>query len=355
MLQQLQRSGISVPKQNIHLEQSGRGNNWAYGWSSEGLAGAAMESVRREAEACDSFEGCILTHSLGGGTGAGLGSRLLQELREELGCRYVASAAAAPFHQGSPLQSYNTVLALTHIDEFADCATLFHNEDITQSLLRGQARKKGDATRLGFGEINRVIGLGLAGALFPVLKANRKWRRHTLMDLVTSVCPYAGAKLIEIWSITSSREPISWASLVQESAEAAPRYGEGGSLPRCLAASVVTRGGAANKLEAEADNLRNKLCKALPAVRWNPMPYTVQISSAPALKSLGLPASSTVCLNRAYSARRFKGTLDKAQGMFDAGAYLHWYQRHGCEEDAFLGAFEALEATWGCYEDLTTG
>jgi len=315
-----------------------------------------MESVRREAEACDSFEGCLITHSLGGGTGAGLGSRILESLRDELGCRFLASAAVAPFSQGSPLQSYNTVLSLAHIDEYADMAIIFHNEDITQSLLKEGKMKKLDQARIGFGEINGVIGRALAGALFPLQLGKRKWRHHSLMDLVTSVCPNANAKLVEVWSITSAREPPSWSTFVRESCEAAPRYSHGGrgGIPRCLAASIITRGDAAGKVEAEADQICKKLCNALPVVSWNPMPYDLRLSGAPPFpQSLGLLASSTVCLNRAYSARRLQGTLDKAKGMFDAGAYLHWYRRYGCEDEAFLEAFNGLEETFENYEELT--
>ncbi len=38
--------------------------------------------VEREAEGSDSLEGFVLTHSIGGGTGSGLGSFLLEKLHE---------------------------------------------------------------------------------------------------------------------------------------------------------------------------------------------------------------------------------------------------------------------------------
>ena len=41
-----------------------------------------MEAVRRPAEACDSLQAFMLLHSLGGGTGSGLGTYLLQELAD---------------------------------------------------------------------------------------------------------------------------------------------------------------------------------------------------------------------------------------------------------------------------------
>jgi tubulin epsilon len=70
-------------KQFITGQQSGHagsGNNWACG---SGLYGpmyreVLMESVRRQAEDCDSLQGFMLLHSLGGGTGSGLGRYVLR-------------------------------------------------------------------------------------------------------------------------------------------------------------------------------------------------------------------------------------------------------------------------------------
>ena len=41
-----------------------------------------MESVRKEVEKTNCLQGLIFTHSTGGGTGSGLGMRLLQMVKE---------------------------------------------------------------------------------------------------------------------------------------------------------------------------------------------------------------------------------------------------------------------------------
>ena len=58
---------------NFVFGQSGAGNNWAKGHYTEGaeLIDAVLDVVRKEAEGCDCLQGFTLTHSLGGGTGAG--------------------------------------------------------------------------------------------------------------------------------------------------------------------------------------------------------------------------------------------------------------------------------------------
>ena len=43
----------------------------------------SKDVVRKEAEGCDCLQGFQLCHSLGGGTGAGMGTLLISKVREE--------------------------------------------------------------------------------------------------------------------------------------------------------------------------------------------------------------------------------------------------------------------------------
>jgi hypothetical protein len=66
------------------LEQYLSGNNWAKGFYTEGaeLVDSIIDVVRIQSESCETLQGFQLLHSLGGGTGAGLGSLVLSKLRE---------------------------------------------------------------------------------------------------------------------------------------------------------------------------------------------------------------------------------------------------------------------------------
>ena len=68
---------------NFVFGQSGAGNNWAKGHYTEGaeLIDAVLDVVRKEAEGCDCLQGFQMTHSLGGGTGAGMGTLLISKVR----------------------------------------------------------------------------------------------------------------------------------------------------------------------------------------------------------------------------------------------------------------------------------
>ena len=47
------------------------------------LVDSVLDVVRKEAESCDCLQGFQLTHSLGGGTGSGMGTLLISKIREE--------------------------------------------------------------------------------------------------------------------------------------------------------------------------------------------------------------------------------------------------------------------------------
>ena len=70
---------------NFIFGQSGAGNNWAKGHYTEGaeLIDSVLDVVRKEAESCDCLQGFQLNHSLGGGSGSGMGTLLISKIREE--------------------------------------------------------------------------------------------------------------------------------------------------------------------------------------------------------------------------------------------------------------------------------
>jgi len=112
------------PKSNILFNENGRGNNWALGYSKtytekeDGvpLFEQTMEALRKEAEQADFFMGTVMTNSLAGGTGSGLGSRLMEEYRDHFGKSYLMTVNVWPSSLGeTPLQHYNTCFSLAHI------------------------------------------------------------------------------------------------------------------------------------------------------------------------------------------------------------------------------------------------
>jgi tubulin beta len=98
---------------NFVFGQSGAGNNWAKGHYTEGaeLVDQVLDVVRKESETCDCLQvrwspscatvnlcaqGFQMTHSLGGGTGSGMGTLLISKIREEYPDRIMSSFSVVP-------------------------------------------------------------------------------------------------------------------------------------------------------------------------------------------------------------------------------------------------------------------
>ena len=60
----------------------GAGNNWAIGYNQpKQIIEDIMEVVEREVENADSLEGFAVCHSIAGGTGSGLGSKIIEQVK----------------------------------------------------------------------------------------------------------------------------------------------------------------------------------------------------------------------------------------------------------------------------------
>lgn len=85
--------------------QGGAGNNWAKGHYTEGaeLLENVLDVLRKEAEVCDCLQGFQLTHSLGGGTGSGMGTLLTSKIREEYPDRVLTTYSVTPSAKVCPI------------------------------------------------------------------------------------------------------------------------------------------------------------------------------------------------------------------------------------------------------------
>uniref|UniRef100_A0A3Q2DQC6 Tubulin epsilon 1 n=1 Tax=Cyprinodon variegatus TaxID=28743 RepID=A0A3Q2DQC6_CYPVA len=112
---------------------SGSGNNWAVGNLTYGSAYKELivDKLRKAAEHCDCLQCFFLIHSMGGGTGSGLGTRVLSLLEEEFPdvCRIVT--AMYPSAEDDVITSpYNSVLAMRELTEHADCVLPVENQSL---------------------------------------------------------------------------------------------------------------------------------------------------------------------------------------------------------------------------------
>jgi tubulin beta len=102
------------------------------------LVEEVMDVVRKEVENCDLMQGFQLCHSLGGGTGSGLGTLIMSKLREEYPDRMICTFSVVPSPKVSEVvvEPYNATLSVHQLIENADEVMCIDNEALYDICFR---------------------------------------------------------------------------------------------------------------------------------------------------------------------------------------------------------------------------
>lgn len=113
---------------------SGSGNNFGHGNREWGpiYRSNIEESLRKNAEFCDSLQTFLLTHSLGGGTGSGLGTYVLSMLEDLFPEVYRFTVSVFPSEENDDVitSPYNSILATRELIEHAHCVLPIDNHSL---------------------------------------------------------------------------------------------------------------------------------------------------------------------------------------------------------------------------------
>ena len=161
---------------NIVNSDCGTCNNWAKGFYTEGgeIIDDVMDIVREEVEKCEKIEGFQISHSLGGGTGSGMGSLLISNLRQEYPSQIIQTFSVFPsplIYNYSVVQPYNSVLALHHLIEDAHQVMVLDNQALFNILSR-QLQLSAPTYR----ELNMLIGQAMTSITCSIRFGS--WEEH---------------------------------------------------------------------------------------------------------------------------------------------------------------------------------
>merc|ERR1712042_175971 len=124
--------GTLFKPDNFVFGASGAGNNWAKGHYTEDaeLIEEGLDVIRKEVENCDCPQGFQICHSLGGGTGSGMGTLVLLKLRDAYPDRILTTFSVYPSPKVSDtvVEPYNAVLSSHQLLENADETFIIDNE-----------------------------------------------------------------------------------------------------------------------------------------------------------------------------------------------------------------------------------
>ncbi|EGC38458.1 gamma tubulin [Dictyostelium purpureum] len=117
-------------QENIYISEkgTGAGNNWANGHKqAESLSDEIFDMIDREADGSESLEGFLMTHSISGGTGSGMGSFILEQLNDRYPKKIIQTYSVFPDDSSVVVQQYNSVLTLKRLIENVDSTVVLDN------------------------------------------------------------------------------------------------------------------------------------------------------------------------------------------------------------------------------------
>jgi len=343
---------------NFVFGQSGAGNNWAKGHYTEGaeLIESVMDVVRKESETCNCLQGFQVCHSLGGGTGSGMGTLLISKIREEFPDKMMCTFSVVPSPKVSDtvVEPYNATLSVHQLVENADAVMCIDNEalyDICFRTLKLQSPT--------YGDLNHLVSTVMSGITCCLRFPGQL--NSDLRKLAVNLVPFPRLHffLVGFAPLTSKNSTayrsLTVAELTQQMFDAKnmmaasdPRHG------RYLTASAMFRGPVPTK-EVDDQMLLVQSRNSAYFVEWIPNNIKSSVCDIP---PKGHKMSVTFIGNSTAIQELFKRVADQFTAMFRRKAFVHWYTGEGMDEMEFTEAesnMNDLVAEYQQYQEATTG
>jgi tubulin beta len=342
---------------NFISGQTGTGNNWAKGHYSEGVAliHSVLDVVRREAESCDCLQGFQLTHSLGGGTGSGMGTLLISRIREEYPDRIMSTYSVIPSPKVSDtiIEPYNATLSVHQLVENADQCFTFDNEALYDICFRTLK-----LNRPAYGDLNHLVSTAICGTTCSLRFPGQL--NCDLRKMAINLVPFPRLHFFVIgfapltFRGSNQYRALTVPELIYQQFDAKnimsgadPRHG------RYLTGACMFRGCFFSK------NLDEQMLEAVNKnssyfVEWIPNNVKASICVVP---PKGLKMSTTFIGNTTAIQEVWKRIGDQFSSMFRRRAFLHWYTSEGMDEMEFTEAesnMNDLVSEYQQYQDATT-
>ncbi|XP_068214716.1 tubulin beta chain-like isoform X2 [Palaemon carinicauda] len=320
---------------NFIFGQSGAGNNWAKGHYTEGaeLVDSVNDIVRKEIEGCDCLQGFQLAHSLGGGTGSGMGTLLIMRIKEEYPDRIVNTFSVMPSPKVSDtvVEPYNATLSVHQLVENTDETYCIDNEALYDICFK--TLKISTPT---YGDLNHLVSLAMSG-LTTCLRFPGQLNAD-LRKLAVNMVPFPRLHFFipGFAPLTARGAQAYRASTVPEltqqlfdpknmMAACDPSHG------RYLTVATVFRGRMSMKeVDEQMYNVQNK--NSAYFVEWIPNNVKTAVCDIP---PRGMKMAATFIGNSTAIQDIFKRISEQFTAMFRRRAFLHWYIAEGIDEMEF--------------------
>ncbi|XP_014214161.1 tubulin epsilon chain [Copidosoma floridanum] len=345
----------------------GSGNNWAVGYHTHGAAYNSQleEAIRLSVEKCDCLHGFLLIHSLGGGTGSGLGTAVLKLLDDFYphvdrfdSCIYPANT------QDVVTSPYNVLLSTRKLIEHATCVFPAENQalqDMCNVYMNNKYENidqiKYNTLRLPFQDMNSIIVNMLlhltSGSRFPGCL------NTDMNELATNLVPYP--KLHYIFcsvspvAFTASQTSVTNIKTFQDElfVNAWSRNNQLIKIDPLQTESLIIGTAHIYRGDASITDIRKIMKRFQDKAKfttWSKEAMKIGLCSVP---QAGRQASLICMINSTAMSLLFKDTLQNFDQLYRRKAHIHHYlQVENFEKEDFIESKETVVNVFNQYNKI---
>jgi tubulin alpha len=310
------------------------------------------DRLRKLVDNCDNLMGFIITHSVGGGTGSGLGALILERMavdyrkKSKLGFELYPS----PSLSTAVVEPYNALLSTHWLLDHTEVSLLLDNEAIYDLVIQ-----KLQIKHPSYDHLNRLITKVISS-----MTASLRFEGEMNVDLnefqtnlvpfprlhfmITSMAPIAGKEGFD----TAKKDTRSMTDVCFQPSSFLVKYTDfNPEEDKYMAVSLNYRGDVMSK-DSNATVQWLKKEGKLAFVEWCPTGFKIGLNEQPPACT---PADDIVVFernvvmigNNTGISRVFSERISKKYDlMYSQRAFVHWYVGEGMEEGEFAEAREDL-------------